>query len=399
MKDRNFFQNTSALLVTSTVMMKSLLLIFSCFIFTKSLIAQKTDKGKIIIEKFLSPSLQGNHAGEDPMRKMTIYLPPGYEESNLRYPTIYFLHGFLSNDSLMMAWNGLYELMDAAILSGKIHPMILVLPNSDNNFGGSFYTNSSLTGNWANYIGKDIVNYVDKKYRTIPNRNSRGLTGHSMGGNGALKIGMLYAEVFGAVYALSPAVLDWGAEFSISNPAFKKMDSFRNEFSSMQITESLIKGDMAGFLDKFYPKLFADLARTYSPDEGKSFLSAKMPVTYIGDSMIVNEEAKKKWEANFPLNMIESHLSALKSLNAIKIDWGRNEENKHIPITCLQFSKKLEANGVKHFAEEYIGGHVDKQGGLDGRLYTEMLPFFDTYLKWEEKAKPASKMNDGKKGR
>lgn len=382
---RNFFQNTSALLVISTVVMKSLLLIFSFFIFTKNLTAQKADKGKVIIEKFLSPSLQGNHAGEDPMRRVTIYLPPGYEESNHRYPVLYFLHGFLSNDSLMMAWNGFYELMNAAILSGNIHPMILVLPNSDNNFGGSFYTNSSLTGNWADYIGKDVVNYIDKKYRTIPNRNSRGLTGHSMGGNGALKIGMLYSEVFGAVYALSPAAIGWAADFSINNPAFRSMDSFRNEFSSMQITESLMKGDMADFLKKFNTKLLACLARTYSPDGGKSFLSATMPVTYNGNSMIVNEEVKIKWEANFPLNMIESHLTELKSLNAIKIDWGRNDGSKHIPLTCIQFSKKLEANGVKHFAEEYLGGHVDKQGGLDGRIYTEMLPFFEMYLKFEDK--------------
>ncbi|MDX2071047.1 MAG: alpha/beta hydrolase-fold protein [Haliscomenobacter sp.] len=386
MKGHNFFQNTSALLFISTVVIRSLLLIFSFFIFTQNLAAQKANQGKVVIEKFLSPSLQDNHGGEDPMRRVTIYLPPGYEESTHRYPVLYFLHGFVSNDSLMMVWNSFNELMDAAILSSNIHPMILVLPNSDNNYGGSFYTNSSLTGNWADYIAKDVVNYMDKKYRTIPNRNSRGLTGHSMGGNGALKIGMLYPEIFGAVYALSPAVLGWGAEFSITNPAFKGMDLFRNEFSSLQITESLIKGDMADFLKKFYTKLFAGLARTYSPDEGKSFLSAKMPITYIGDSMVVNEEVKKKWETNFPLNMIENHLSALKSLNAIKIDWGRNEESKHIPITCIQFSKKLEANGVKHFSEEYLGGHIDKQGGLDGRIYTEVLPFFEMYLKFDGKS-------------
>lgn len=50
-------------------------------------------KGKVVIEKFLAASLQGNHAGEDPMRRITIYLPPGYKESKQRYPVIYFLHG------------------------------------------------------------------------------------------------------------------------------------------------------------------------------------------------------------------------------------------------------------------------------------------------------------------
>lgn len=340
-------------------------------------------KGKVVIEKFLAPSLQGNHGGEDPLRRITIYLPPGYAESKQRYPVIYFLHGVLATDSLMMAWLRFKELMDTAISSGHIHPMILVLPNSDNNFGGSFYTNSTLTGNWADYIAKDVVNYIDKRYRTIANRNSRGLSGHSMGGNGALKLGMLYPDVFGAVYALSPAVMGWAAEFSINNPVFKSIDSFRNQYSTTQIMDDVIKEHD---FSKFWTKVMADLARTYSPDEkGKTFLSAKMPVRYIGDSMIVDVETKEKWEANFPINMVEGHLPALKSLKALKLDWGRNEENPHIPIICLQFSKKLEANKVKHFAEEYIGGHVDKQGGLEGRMYTEMLPFFDTYLKFENK--------------
>lgn len=371
--------------------MKKLLLIPILVLFLNNLSAQNQQKGKVIVEKFLAPSLQGNRGGEDPMKRITIYLPPGYELSKQRYPVIYYLHGGLSSDSTMMAWFRFKELMDTAIISGHIHPMILVLPNSDNNYGGSFYTNSTLTGNWADYIAKDVVNYIDKRCRTIPSRNSRGLSGHSMGGNGALKLGMLYPDIFGAVYAFSSAVLGWAAEFTINNPVFKDMDSFRNEFSSTQITESLMKGD-PDFRKKFWSKAMAMLARAYSPDEeGKTFISAKMPVRYVGDSMIVDVETKRKWEANFPINMIEGHLPALKSLNALKLDWGRNEESAHVPITCLQFSKKLEANGVKHFAEEYLGGHINKQGGLDGRIYTEMLPFFDTYLKFEDKARPVSK--------
>lgn len=342
-------------------------------------------KGKVIVEKFLAPSLQGNHSGEDPMRRITIYLPPGYEESKQRYPVIYFLHGGMEmlGDSIVMAWWRINELMDAAILGGHIRPMIFVLPNSDARLGGGFYTNSTLTGNWADYIAKDVVDYIDKRYRTIANKNSRGLSGHSLGGNGALKIGMLYPNVFGAVYALSPGLLAWGGSFSINDPVFKNIDSFRNQYSEAEIFHDVIHSHD---FSKFNTKAMANVARAYSPDEdGKTFLSAKMPVRYIGDSMIVDVETKRKWEANFPINMIESHLPALKSLNALKLDWGRNDEISNVPMGSLQFSKKLEANGVKHFAEEYIGGHVSNIGGLEGRIYTEMIPFFDTYLKIEDK--------------
>jgi S-formylglutathione hydrolase FrmB len=272
--------------------MKQLLFLLACSFFVCTLPAQDTRKGKVVVNRFLAPSLQGNRAGEDPLRRVTVYLPPGYEMSNQRYPTIYYLHGFLVDDSLMMHWNRMNELMDVAISACHLHPMILVLPDSDDNFGGSFYTNSSLTGNWADYIGKDVVAFIDKKYRTIPNRDSRGLTGHSMGGNGALKLAMLYPEVFGAVYALSPAVLGWSEDFTLNSPAFRGIDSFRNELSGQQIVSGLMKGDTAA-QQYFQRKLMADLARTYSPNNEKTFLSAAMPVRYVGDSMVVNGDGKE----------------------------------------------------------------------------------------------------------
>lgn len=108
--------------------------------------------------------------------------------------------------------------------------------------------------------------------------------------------------------------------------------------------------------------------------------------------MVVNGSVVKEWEANFPINMIENHLTALKSLNALKLDWGRNDEFPHIPVTCLEFSKKLETYGVHHFAEEYVGTHGDKLGGRDGRIYTEMLPFFDTYLVFEDESGSGTKV-------
>jgi S-formylglutathione hydrolase FrmB len=314
------------------------------------------------------------------MRQISVYLPPGYEESTQRYPTIYFLHGFGVNDSQMFEWLEFKKLMDEAINKGSIRPMILVLPNSHNRFKGSFYTNSTLTGNWADFIGKDVVTYTDKNFRTIPERNSRGLSGHSMGGNGALKIGMLFSDVFAAVYALSPAVLNWSHDFTMRNNGFKQISKAKNEIDIFKGLDNPENTD----IDAFYTVVLTTMARAYSPDEKNLPLQVSLPVSYIADSAVFNIEAIKQWEANFPVNMIDTHVEQLKSLKALKIDWGRNEEFPHIPATALQFSKKLETYRVQHFAEEYIGDHTNKLGGFDGRIYTELLPFFDTYLKFEE---------------
>jgi S-formylglutathione hydrolase FrmB len=361
--------------------MRSTAFIICLLCLLNSLFAQDNRKGKVTREKFAAPSIQGNRGGEDPMRSVTVYLPPGYETSSQRYPVTYFLHGFMLSDTLVFQFNRLNELMDSAILGGHLRPMILVVPNSNTNFGGSFYTNSALTGNWADFIAKDVVNLVDKNYRTIAERNSRGLAGHSMGGNGAIKIGMLYPAVFGAVYALSPAALDDSLFFSVQDPIFKEMGAFRNDYDGNQLMGGLMRGDPAA-IKKFRIKVMAALARTWSPLDEKTFIAAKMPVHYVNDNMLVDDQVVKQWQDNFPLNMIDANLPALKGLNALKLDWGRNEENRDIPVNCLQFSKKLEANRVKHFAEEYLGGHVNKQGGFDGRIFTDMLPFFNTYLKF-----------------
>jgi S-formylglutathione hydrolase FrmB len=333
-------------------------------------------QGKVITQKFLAPSLQKNTGGEDANRRLTIYLPPGYEKTTQRYPVLYFLHGFAADDDDMMKYIGFKNLMDSAIKAGQLRPTILVLPNSMTKYFGSFYTNSSVAGNWADFIGKDVVEYMDKNYRTIAHRNSRGLFGHSMGGNGALKMAMMFADQFSAVYAMSPGALHFSDDFRLSHPAFKKVWEQKN-MDSLRTAVPYYEFDKFPFFEMIY----ASLSRMYSPNVNESLLQADQPIKYVDGKMEVNAAVLKKWEANFPINMIEAHIPALKSLSALKIDWGRNEDFKHIPITTMELSKKLESLGIKHFAEEYIGDHGNMIDGFEGRVFTEVLPFFQRYLK------------------
>jgi S-formylglutathione hydrolase len=83
------------------------------------------------------------------------------------------------------------------------------MPDGSNAFGNSMWTNSVTTGNWEDYIALDLVEYIDKKYRTDARSASRGIAGHSSGGYGAIKLAMKHPQVFGAVYALSACCLGW----------------------------------------------------------------------------------------------------------------------------------------------------------------------------------------------
>ncbi|MGK4567762.1 hypothetical protein [Flavobacterium sp. 3HN19-14] len=74
------------------------------------------------------------------------------------------MHGFAWSDSLLVASDHIDKLLDKAIATGKIKPVIVVMPDSHNLYRGSWYANSALTGNWADYITKDVVNFADTQF-------------------------------------------------------------------------------------------------------------------------------------------------------------------------------------------------------------------------------------------
>src|SRR5207302_7526977 len=99
--------------------------------------------------------------------------------------------------------------------------MIVVLPDSKTVHNGSMYSSSVTTGDFEQFIAHDVVAYIDAHYRTLPNRESRGLVGHSMGGYGATRIGMKHADVFGSLYIMSPCCLS-ARGAGPANPANEK---------------------------------------------------------------------------------------------------------------------------------------------------------------------------------
>jgi S-formylglutathione hydrolase len=150
--------------------------------------------GRIVTDTVSAASL-ANLLGAPAQTRVSIYLPPSYDTSpRSRYPVVYMLHGFLATD---LMWTSarpdgvdVGALMDSLIAAGETREMILVMPDASGPLGGSFYTNSITTGHWEDFISRDLISYADAKFRTLAMPESRGLAGHSMGGYGALYLGM-----------------------------------------------------------------------------------------------------------------------------------------------------------------------------------------------------------------
>src|SRR5438093_13272561 len=153
-------------------------------------------------------SLEGNLEGDSPDRDVFVYLPPSYATNTTqRYPVVYLLHGYGLTGERWMTFAGLAGTADKDIAGGTMKEMILVNPDAFTKFNGSMYSSSATIGDWETYIAEDLVSYIDSHYRTIPDRMSRGLGGHSMGGYGTIRIGMKRSDVFSSLYTMSACCL------------------------------------------------------------------------------------------------------------------------------------------------------------------------------------------------
>ena len=342
--------------------MKIQFLLFVAFLNVSLLSFAQSDKGTVVIDTIYSQNLE-NDFGENPNRAVSVYLPPNYENNNQRYPVIYFLHGFMGDNKMMDMMSGL---LDYAIANNKIKPFIMVIPDEKTTYQGSFYSNSGVFGNWEDFTAFDLVKYMDKNYRTIPKKESRGITGHSMGGYGALKIAMHHPDIFSTVYAISPGALTIVAEYGPNSNTFR-------ELSEINTIEGLKKSYFGGVMMAF--------GRSWSPNPDNPPFYCDFPFVYNGDELIINKEVLQKWYDNMPVHMIDDNLENLQQLKAIKLDWGRNAGDR-FTLQCDMFSERLENVGIMHFAEEYIGTHVSGIYTKEGRIPQQVLPFFDFYLEF-----------------
>lgn len=150
-------------------------------------------------------------------RRMMIYLPPGYEESRLRFPVFYLLHGSGGDETVWLEQGRAAQVLDNLIASGKAVPMIVVMPNG--NVDEQAASNMSALGNvqptfahknWMDGTFEqsfsDIMNWVDKNYRTRTGKRYHAIAGLSMGGYHSLYISANQPDDFAYVGLFSPAI-------------------------------------------------------------------------------------------------------------------------------------------------------------------------------------------------
>ena len=150
-------------------------------------------------------------------RRMMLYLPPGYELSRQRYPVLYLLHGTGGDETVWLEQGHAAQVLDNLIASGKAEPMIVVMPNGhtdtpsapgmgpNNNEQPTFAHKQWMEGTFEQSFN-DIMNWVDKNYRTRAAKRYRAIAGLSMGGYHSLYISANQPDDFNYVGLFSPAI-------------------------------------------------------------------------------------------------------------------------------------------------------------------------------------------------
>ena len=322
-----------------------------------------TAESELQLKSFISPSLTNNAIGNQASRNVQVYLPKDYDAKGPKaYPVVYLLHGLpfseetYTNRNTWDPWvrpgevwpfqqypdfpaEGFQKWVDNLIETGKIEPMIIVMPNaaSEAGFGFSFYTNSVLNGNFEDYIVKDMVNFIDSNYNTRSDASGRSVVGHSQGGYAAFKFGLLHPDVFGTVAShsgllLVDAMLSLGPVVMAENP------------------DGMTGPDPAKFMTS---AAFA-MSACWSPNLENPNFFVDLPFEYpTGD---VVPEVAMKWYAHDVFSMLDTYVDNFKSLDGIYMDIGLNDE-LNMDEAYPFLTQKLDAYGVDYTYETFNGGH------------------------------------------
>ena len=354
-------------------------------------------QGELLELEHNSSILKGNPLGDPHVRKLHVWLPPQYNKSrNKHFPVLYDLVGYTGSGLSHTAWKNFGENVQERaarlIHARRMSPAILVFPDCFTALGGNQYINSSAIGNYADYLTREIIPFVDGELRTLASRDARGCFGKSSGGYAAIVHGMKYPRYWGAIADHSgdayfdfvyrsdwPNTLNELAKYR--RPA-RKPGSYDVKKATAGLQPGLDDGRVKRFLDAFWAKespsggdimclMNLAMAASYDPDP-KAPNGFRLPFNLETGELL--PQRWKRWLAHDPIHMVQKYKANLKTLRGVFIDCGWRDQY-HIHYGTRLLSRELAKHGVEHVYEEFDDNH----SGIDYRM-ERSLPFLTRAL-------------------
>ena len=320
------------------------------------------------MHRFESALLFNNPAGDPHARMVPVYLPPSYEtEPQRRFPVIYVLTGFTGRGRMLLNDNpwapSLDDRMDRLISSGGCGEVILVMPDCFTRYGGSQYLNSTATGRYMDHIVEELVPFVDGAYRTLAQREHRGVMGKSSGGYGAWVMAMMHPETFGAMASHSGDVY---FEYCY-RPDVAKFVSAIQSAGGIDRWFATFQSKLQKKHDDLTVLNILGMAAAYSPNPATPPFGVDLPCDL--DTGMFLDDVWDRWLKLDPFHMLDEarYADALRAMKLVYLDCGvKDEWNLHVGARIV--SRKLRAFGIAHEHEEFDDGHMNVQYRYDVSL-------------------------------
>jgi S-formylglutathione hydrolase FrmB len=362
--------------------------------------------GTTLILEFDSKILADNPLGDPHVRKLGVWLPPGYDTGasrgrsagrGRRFPVLYDLVGFTGSGLAHINWRpfdeNVPERVARLVSERRMGPAIVVFPDCFTSMGGNQYVNSTAIGRYADYLTRELIPFVDRELRTLASREHRGCFGKSSGGYGAIIHGMRYARYWGAIADHSGDALfdfcyytDWPRTLNELDryrmPARRagRIDVLRDE---RNVTAGLDDGRVRRFLAHVWNKdklsdaethalMNLAMAATYDPDPDAP-MGFRLPFNLETGELL--PARWRRWQRHDPVNLVGTFRHNLESLRGIYIDCGWRDQY-HLHYGARLLSKRLAQHGIAHRYEEFDDTH----SSIDYRMDAS-LPFLYRALK------------------
>ncbi|MGB8646829.1 MAG: alpha/beta hydrolase-fold protein [Anaerolineae bacterium] len=310
---------------------------------------------RIHMETFTSEVLQGNPLGDPAARRVAVYLPPGYDEGKQTYPVVFMLTGFTGRGTMLLnesAWDeNIQQRLDRLIESKAILPLIMVMPDCFTRYGGSQYLNSSATGRYEDHVIQELVPWVDRTFRTVPDRLFRAVMGKSSGGYGSLILAMRHPDVFDLMACHSGDTyfeLCYGPDFIKYLRSIKKfggLGKFLQDFPTMHPRES----DAHAILNA------AAMAACYAPNPQSPY-GFDLPFDeYTGEW---KPEVWARWKEWDPIDLLDQYGDALRRFRLLYLDCGTRDEF-NLQFGARTLCARLDRKGIPYQYQEFDDGHMN----------------------------------------
>jgi len=304
-------------------------------------------QARLDVIEFSSRVLEDNPLHDPVVRRLAVFVPDQYT-NHTALPVVYYLPGYdsSSDDFIRQAesWRAFSQK-----LADEVTPVLLVVVDGRNRWGGSQYLNSPAQGDYADYVCDEIVSRVETRYGITTNRPQRIIAGHSSGGFGALRLGMLRPDLFDGVIALSP-----DSDFPFTHLPLVKLPGVTNA------SLALIKSYMAPRLAVPFPNdgdltYALGLSAAYAPVGPRE--PGKFQWLYDANGRL-REEVWQRWLDNDPLTIVQREPNAFHANQSVYLD-GAAHDQFGANVGGRKIYEVLRDHAARCTFYEPPGGHMD----------------------------------------